>query len=165
MSNLVQGLLNELQQEAAQTRKMLERVPFEKGDYKPHEKSFEMGRLAAHVAELPGWITMTVKTDGMDFATSAYKSPKPESHEELLRVYDDIVAKAVEALQSTNMEELMKPWTLRNGEQILFTMPKVAVIRSFAINHLIHHRGQLSVYLRLNEVPLPGMYGPSADEK
>lgn len=165
MSNIIQGLLNELNNEAANTRKMLERVPFERNDYKPHEKSFPMGRLAAHVAELPGWITMALKTDGLDFAAGTYKSPKPESREELMSIFDDTVAKAKEALQETNMEDIMKPWTLRRGEQVLFTMPRVAVIRAFAINHLIHHRGQLSVYLRLNDVPLPGIYGPSADEK
>lgn len=162
---MIQGMLNELTHEAASTRKMLERVPFEKGDYKPHEKSFPLSRLAAHVAELPAWVTMTVKTDELDFMSGAYQSPKPVTHEELLRVFDDNIAAAKEALQSTDMEELMKPWTLRRGEQVLFTMPKVAVIRSFALNHLVHHRGQLSVYLRMNDVPLPGMYGPSADEK
>ena len=165
MSNIIQGLLNELTHEAAQTRKMLERVPFEKADYKPHEKSFTMGRLAAHVAELAAWVTMTLKTDQLDFTDGSYKSPKPESQEELLRIFDKNVADAKEALQATSMEEMMKPWSLRAGEQVYFTMPKVAVIRSFAMNHLIHHRGQLSVYLRLNDLTVPGMYGPSADEK
>ncbi len=165
MSDMIQGVLNEFTQEATNTRKMLERVPFEKRDYKPHEKSFPLGRLAAHVAELPAWITMAVKKDGLDFSDGSYQSPKPESNADLLRVFDENVAAAKEALQSTDMEALMKPWTLRRGDHVLFTMPKIAVMRSFALNHLVHHRGQLSVYLRMNDVPLPSIYGPSADEK
>ncbi len=165
MSPMIQGLLSELNNEAASTRRMLERVPLEKGGFRPHEKSFEMGRLAAHVAELPGWIAVTLKADQLDFSDGSYTSPKPQTSEELLQVFDENVAKAKEALTEANPEDLMKPWTLRSGEHVIFTMPKAAVIRTFAMNHMIHHRGQLSVYLRLNDVPLPGVYGPSADEK
>jgi uncharacterized damage-inducible protein DinB len=164
MSDMNQGLINEFTHEAANTRKMLERVPFDKNHYKPHDKSMKLGSLAVHVAELPGWITMTLNTDELDFANWEYKPYQPQDNADLLKHFDENVAKALETLQAANREDMMKPWTMRRGEQVFFTMPKVAVVRSFAVNHMIHHRGQLSVYLRLNDVPVPGMYGPSADD-
>ena len=160
----IQGMINELTHEAAQTRKMLERVPFDKLDYKPHEKSMSLGRLAAHIAEMPSWIPMTFEHDQLDFANWNYKPFKPETREDLLRFFDENVQAALKTLEEEDGQRMLQPWTMRRGEQIFFTMPKIAVARSFAMNHLVHHRGQLSVYLRLNDVAIPGMYGPSADE-
>lgn len=161
---LNQPILSELQHEAAQTKKMLEKVPYDHFDWNPHQKSMNLGRLAAHVAELPGWITMIVTTGELDFSTFDYKPYKAKSTEDLAQFFNQNVQQALEALQGTSDETLLAPWTLRNGEHIIFTLPRIAAIRSMAMNHLIHHRGQLSVFLRLLDIPIPGMYGPSADE-
>ena len=163
--SMIQGFINELTHEAANTRKMLERIPGEIFDYKPHEKSMGFGRLATHVAELPGWVAMTVTTDELDFDKNKFVPVYATSTEDLLQKHDENVAKALEALQSMPADDLMKPWTLRNGEHVILTMPKVAVIRNMCMNHLIHHRGQLSVYMRMNGISLPGIYGPTADEE
>jgi len=162
---LNQTIIPELQHEAASTRKMLERVPFENTDWKPHDKSMSISRLAAHVAELPSWATMIVNTPELNFATFNYKPFRPVDNAELLRFFDDNVKAALEALQGAGDALLMEDWTLRNGDHIIMKMPRVATIRSMAMNHLIHHRGQLSVFLRLKDVAVPGMYGPSADER
>lgn len=154
----------ELQVEAANTKKMLERVPFEHIGWKPHDKSMPMGRLATHVAELPGWITMTIKSDELDLGASGYNPTPVSNSEELVALHDKNVSSAIEALEAISDEDMMKTWTLRNGEHIIFQLPKAVVIRTSAINHLIHHRAQLSTYLRQHNVPVPGMYGPSADE-
>jgi uncharacterized damage-inducible protein DinB len=159
-----QSFIPELQNEASSARKMLERVPFDKLSWKPHEKSMSLGRLASHVAELPTWVTTTVKTDELDFSKIDYKPYQPSSTDDLVQYFEKNVEEAITALQGVSDETMMKSWTLRNGSHVILTMPKVATIRSLAINHLIHHRGQLSVYLRLVGVPVPGMYGPSADE-
>lgn len=161
---LNQQLIAELQMEAASTRKLLSCIPEGKNDWKPHEKSMSLGRMAAHVAELHNWITVTMTTTELNLQTREYKPFMPDTNAELLAFMDEKVAAAVEALQNASTEEFTKPWTFRNGEHIIFTMPKAAVVRSFALNHLIHHRGQLSVYLRLLDVAIPGMYGPSADD-
>jgi uncharacterized damage-inducible protein DinB len=161
----LQGMINELTHEAAQTRKMLERVPFDKLDYKPHEKSMSLGRLATHVAELPRMITVAFDTDELDFAKQEYKPHVAQDKTELLQIFDEKVQNALASLHAADNESMMQPWTMRHGEQIFFTLPRIAVVRNVAMNHLIHHRGQLSVYLRLNDVPVPGMYGPTADER
>ncbi len=158
------GLIAELQMEAASTRKMLERVPLDKSDWKPHEKSMKLGRLAGHVAELPGWVAMTMTTDELDLSKMDYKPTMSTSTEELVGVLDTNVGKAMAALENAKDEDFDKMWTLRNGAHEIFTMPKKAVIRSMAYSHHYHHRGQLSVYLRLLDIPVPGMYGPSADD-
>jgi uncharacterized damage-inducible protein DinB len=108
---------------------------------------------------------MTMNTDELDFSKWDYKPYQPKDNADLLKYFDENVEKAVETLKAASTEDMMKPWSMRNGEHIFFTMPKAAVIRIFAINHMIHHRGQLSVYLRLNDVPVPGVYGPTADEQ
>lgn len=162
--NLSQPLIAELQHEAATTRKVLERIPEDKFDYKPHEKSMTFQRLAVHVAEMFGWITTTLKTSELDFATADYKSLEPTTNAELVEYFDKTIAEATEALENAADEDFFESWTLKNGEQVYFTMPKIQVIRSFAFNHIYHHRGQLSVYLRLNDIPVPEIYGPSADE-
>ncbi len=163
MFSLNQALIMELQYEAGSTRKMLEKVPMDKADWKPHEKSMTLARLTAHVAELSGWVTMTMNTSELDFATFDYKPYIPTTTEELLAFHDKSVADAVASLEKASMEDFMQMWTMRRGEQVFFTLPKMAVLRTWAYNHMVHHRGQLSVYLRLLDVPVPGMYGPSAD--
>ena len=159
-----QSLIAELKSEAANTRKMLERIPENLFDYKPHEKSMLLGRLAQHVAELPSWLTMTVKTEYLDFQESKWTPEPLTTTEALVAFHDKNVAEAIKALEETADADFMVEWTLRSGDHVILKLPRVAVCRSMVMNHMIHHRGQLSVYLRLNNVPLPGIYGPTADE-
>jgi uncharacterized damage-inducible protein DinB len=164
-SNLAAALIGELQAEAAVTRKCLERIPPEKFGYTPHEKSMTMVRLAAHVAEMVEWAKATVETTEMDFAKIDYKPFEPQTTAELVEYLDKNVREAVAALQNTSDEAMMEDWTLRNGEQVYFTMPRIQCLRGMVFNHIVHHRGQLSVYLRMNDIPVPSLYGPSADEQ
>lgn len=162
------ALLPEFDMEMASTRKVLERVPLEKSDFKPHTKSGSLGWLAWHVADLPHWVVETVNKDELDFAPVGVPRPAPpklDSREALLASFDTKVAAARAAIAGVSDEHLAASWTLKAGGHTIFTMPRAAVLRSFVMNHLIHHRAQLGVYLRLNDVPVPGMYGPSADEK
>lgn len=161
-----QALLPEFDQEMANTRKTLERVPDDKMGWTPHPKSFPMGTLALHVAQLPGWMTMTITTDELEVGNQpGYPPPAENKQKALLDLFDKNVAEAREALAGASDETLMKPWSLIVRGNKAFTFPKIAVLRSFVMNHLIHHRAQLGVYLRLNDVAVPGLYGPSADEK
>lgn len=162
--NIATGILGELEHEIATTRKCLERVPENLFDYKPHEKSMTMIRLATHVAEMVNWITVTCTSDELDFAGGDYKPFEAKSNAELLEYLDKNAAEALEALKNTSDEDMQKPWSLKNGETTYFTMPKIATLRTFCLNHVWHHRGQLTVYLRLNDIPVPSIYGPSADE-
>jgi len=150
--------------EAANTRKILEKVPVDKNDWKPHQKSMSLGRLATHVAEVPGWVTKAMTTDELDFAKTEYKAHVAATNEELVGILDKNLQEGVAALENATDEDFEKMWTLRNGEQVYFTLPKKAVLRTFAYSHDIHHRAQLGVYLRLLDIPVPGMYGPTADE-
>jgi uncharacterized damage-inducible protein DinB len=162
------ALLPEFDSEMASTRKVLERVPVENADFKPHAKSGSLGWLAWHVADLPHWVVETIDKDELDFAPVGVARPAPpkvESREALLASFDQKVAAARIAIAGASDDHLAKPWTLKAGGHTIFSMPRAAVLRSFVMNHLIHHRAQLGVYLRLNDVPVPGMYGPSADEK
>jgi uncharacterized damage-inducible protein DinB len=161
---LAGAFLAEIESEAKVTRSVLERVPADKCDYKPHEKSMTFGRLASHVAEMWGWTVHTVKQDVLDFSTMEYTPFEPKTTDDLLAFFDKHVSDAKAALAETSDETFMTDWTMRNAEQVYFTMPKVAVMRSFVLNHIVHHRGQLTVYLRMHNVPLPPLYGPSADE-
>jgi uncharacterized damage-inducible protein DinB len=145
----------------ATTRKLLERVPSDKGPWKPHPKSFPLGHLAQLVATMPGWITMTLRDTEIDLAASPGYSF--ETTETLLGEFDRHVREAREALASAGDPDFAVPWSLKHGARVLFTAPRGVVVRQ-TVNHLIHHRGQLSVYLRLNDVPLPSIYGPTADE-
>lgn len=163
-NTIASAFIAEMQQEAAVARKCLERVPAEKFDWKPHEKSMAFGSLASHVAEMFGWTGATLQHPELDFAKMDYKPLDPASNEDLVEFFDKTVAEAIDVLRNTPDEVFMEPWTLRNGETVYFTLPKVAVMRSMVMNHIIHHRGQLSVYLRLNDIPVPSIYGPSADE-
>lgn len=162
--NLGQILAQELQYESQSTRKMLERVP-DSFQWQPHDKSMTLGRLATHVAEIPQWTRAITTQDELDFAKSDYKPATLASATELVELFDKCIADSVELLQNSSDADLMRNWQLRNGEKVLMEMPKAMVVRSMVLNHLIHHRGQLSVYLRLNDVPLPSVYGPTADEQ
>ena len=153
----------ELKHESGSTKKMLERVPYDNPDWKPDEKSMSLGALACHVAEIPHWISDIINIDEFDFQQH-YKPNKASSQEDLMGVYQENLDKALADLEKMNDEDLMKIWTVKQGDKIYFQMPKVVAIRGWAFSHLIHHRGQLSVYLRLLNVPVPGMYGPTADE-
>jgi uncharacterized damage-inducible protein DinB len=159
------ALLPELDKEMANTRKLLERVPEDKLGWQPHQKSMTMERLARHVAQLPGWAVEIIGRDSLDIAQpEAFQSETLKSRDELLATFDKSVAAGRAAIAGAGDEHLMKPWSLVMGEKTIFTMPRIAVLRGMMMNHLIHHRAQLGVYLRLNDVPVPGMYGPSADE-
>jgi uncharacterized damage-inducible protein DinB len=155
-------LLPEFDQEMATTRKLLERVPSDKGPWKPHPKSFALGHLAQLVATMPGWLTQTLRDTQLDLAKS--RGYSFETTETLVREFDRHVREARAALASTTDADFAVPWSLKMGDRVLFTSPRGTVVRSH-INHLIHHRGQLTVYLRLNDVPLPSIYGPTADER
>ena len=162
--SIAQSILPEFDQEMANTRKVLERVPEDKFSYKPDPKSMTMGRLAAHVAEMPTWGSMTMRMDSLDLA-GPFTPFTPSNRAELLAGFDKNISDVRAAIAAASDEAFMQPWSLKRGDQVLFTMPRTAVIRSMVMNHIIHHRAQLTVYLRLNGVPVPGMYGPSADEQ
>lgn len=149
-------------EEGATTRKMLSRVPDDKFDYKPHEKSMSMEQLTTHIADLPGWLHLTFTTDELDFA-QPYDYPKVKSRQELLDFFEKRYNEGLSVLVPENEKLLDKPWTLRNGEKIYSTSPKIDIVR-MALSQQIHHRAQLGVYLRLLDIPIPGSYGPSADE-
>jgi uncharacterized damage-inducible protein DinB len=162
-----QTLLPEFDHEMASTRKVLERIPDDKLDWRAHPKSNTIGWNANHLAELPGWSVSIFTQSGYDFAPvggERYQSPKLTSRHEIVELFDRNVAEARKHLVELKDESLNDPWTLRGGERVIFTMPRRAVIRSFLMNHIIHHRAILCVYLRLNNIPVPGMYGPTGDE-
>jgi uncharacterized damage-inducible protein DinB len=160
---IAQMLLPEFDQEMANTRKILERVPDGKFDYKPHERSMTLGRLAAHVAEIPSYATNTIRLERMDF-TGNEKPFTPADRKELLDRFDKNSEEARGMIVGVSDADLAKIWTLSFKGKEIFSMPRVAVLRGMVMNHLVHHRAQLGVYLRLNNVEIPGMYGPSADE-
>jgi uncharacterized damage-inducible protein DinB len=149
-------------EEAATTRKMLARIPEGQFGYKPHPKSMDMKRLATHIADLPGWIYMTFTSDEIDFAKS-YEQPVINNHEDLMNYFEKRYNEGLSTLIPENEKLLNKPWTLRNGDKIYSTDPKIEILR-MSFSQQIHHRAQLGVYLRLLNIPIPGSYGPSADE-
>jgi uncharacterized damage-inducible protein DinB len=159
----IEPLLKELEQEAQTTRKMLERIPTAYFDWQPHKKSMTVQRLATHIAELPGWVTMAVTTDGLDFANNPYQQETIGNTAELLDYFDKSLADGRSTLQSAKEETLAEPWILRNGEEILQVASKGEIIR-MAYCQIVHHRAQLGVFLRLLDIPIPGSYGSSADE-
>jgi uncharacterized damage-inducible protein DinB len=163
MMSLSQPLWMELQSESATTRRLLERLPGSALSWKPHEKSMSMGHLAFHLAALLRWLNSILHQDDYDVASTDLKMPEPDNVAGILELFDRSLATAVEALKKQPDERMLAPWRLRNGEQLIFEMPRASAVRSL-LNHLIHHRGQLSVYLRLQNVPLPPIYGPTADE-
>jgi uncharacterized damage-inducible protein DinB len=152
----------------AQTRKTLERVPEDKFKFKPHEKSMEMGALALHIAMMADWGADTLVSDSFDVAPvngPAYQMPVVNTNAELLALFDKAVERFKTNLAKTENDAMMAQWSLLSGGKPMFSMPRAAVIRGMILNHLVHHRGQLSVYLRLNDIPVPALYGPSADEQ
>ena len=162
-----QTILPEFDQEMASTRKVLERIPEDKFDWKPHPKSNTIGWNANHLAEMAGWVEGTLTQLEWDIAPEGgeeYQSPKLTSRQEILDLFDKNVAEARQAIADVNDEDMNVTWSLTKAGEPLFTMPRAAVIRSFVLNHTVHHRAILCVYLRLNDIPVPGMYGPSGDE-
>ena len=162
-----QSILPEFDQEMASTRKVLERVPDDKLDWRAHPKSNAIGWNANHLAELPGFGIVTFEGSEWDFAPAGgprYQSPKLTSRQAIVDLFDKNVAAARKAIHSATDEQMAQNWTLLANGKPIFTMPRSAVMRSFVLNHMIHHRAMLCVYLRLNDIPVPGMYGPSGDE-
>jgi len=163
-----QSMLPEFDQEMQNTRKVLERCPDEKWNWKPHDKSGTVGWLASHVATMVGWVPFTLKTEELDYAPvdgPSFEPPKIDNRQQLLAEFDKNVAEARAALAAASDAEIMKNWKLLAGGQEIFTMPRAACIRGMVLNHHIHHRAQLTVYYRMLGVPVPGLYGPSADEQ
>ena len=161
------ALLPEYDNEMNNTKRVLERVPEDKFGWKPHDKSGTMAWLATHVATLGQWATITLSTDELDIAPkdgAQQAPPVPTNRKELLARFEEQSTAGRKAIAEASDADLMKPWTLIKGGERLFTMPKIAVLRGFVMNHMIHHRGQLTVYLRLVDAPVPALYGPSADE-
>lgn len=163
---LSEALLPEFDHEMANTRKTLDRTPDDKLGWKPHEKSMSMAELATHLATILEWVSTILQQDSFDLASVEGQAPPPalSSRQEVLAKFDANLAAARAALASASDQRLAGPWTLRSGATTIFTLPRLAVLRSFVLNHTIHHRAQLGVYLRLNNLPVPAIYGPSADE-
>ena len=157
-------MLNEFDHEMANTRKTLERIPEDQLQIRPHEKSWTLRELAGHVAQVPGWLTMTLATAELD-VSGPFPQPKLDTKADILAAFDAALAEARPALEAASHEDLMATWTMKMGDEVIFSMPKIAVVRSFVMNHMIHHRGQLTVYLRLCGASVPALYGPSADEE
>jgi uncharacterized damage-inducible protein DinB len=163
MLQIIPMLLKEMSEEAVSTRKMLAIVPNGKYDWQPHSKSMTIRSLATHIAELPTWVSMGINSDELDFATAPYDPVKIDNTEDLLALFDKSLLEGKATLETTNEEVLEQPWTMRNGEKIYMTITKYELIRQ-AFGQTAHHRAQLGVYLRLLDIPIPGAYGPSADE-
>jgi uncharacterized damage-inducible protein DinB len=162
---IAEVLLLDYDAEIQNTRRILERIPEDKPTWKPHDKSMPMGRLAVHVARLPMFGSTILTTDELDMAVAKFPPLVFESREKLLTQLEETSATTRKALESSTDEHLLKPWKLRFGDQVFGDGPRAVLYRTMFLNHLVHHRGQLTVYLRLNEVPVPGLYGPSADEQ
>ncbi|HVG15310.1 MAG TPA: DinB family protein [Chitinophagaceae bacterium] len=156
-------LLKEFEAEAITTRKMLERVPDNQWSWKPHQKSMDMKGLTVHIAELPSWVKMALTTSELDFAAVPYEPTNLDDKNKLLSIFENALDEGRNALNNASEEDLLPEWTLRNGDQVYSVMSKYEVIRH-SISQTIHHRAQLGVYLRLLDIPIPGSYGPSADE-
>jgi uncharacterized damage-inducible protein DinB len=162
-----QALIGEFDHEMANTRKTIERVADAKFDWKPHAKSFSMGALAGHLAFIPQWAKVTIEQPSFDVNPAGGQPVQPppmKNRADVLAFFDSGVAATRAALLAATDENLMKPWSLLSGGKPIFTMPRIAVLRSMIFNHMVHHRGQLTVYLRMNDLPVPALYGPSADE-
>jgi uncharacterized damage-inducible protein DinB len=157
-------LLPEFDQEMANTRKMLDRVPDDRFDFQPHPKSWKLNRLAGHVADLPSWVSHTMQLEVLALEPGQYTPFEPSNRKELLERFDNFVQEAHDALASATDDQLHAIWTMKWEGKEVMSMPRASVLRTVILNHLIHHRAQLGVYLRLMDVAVPGMYGPSADE-
>jgi len=162
--NQIESLTMEFEHEAQTTRKHLERLPADKLDWRPHEKSFTAGELASHITDLARWADPIFNMDEFDFDPATFKPYQATSVDDLLKTFDDNVRKGKDAMVNVAEETLMEPWRFKIMGRVRFERPRALAFRDFALSHVIHHRGQLSVYLRLLNVPVPGSYGPSADE-
>lgn len=162
--SIAESLLGQLVYEAANTRKVLERLPEAHMTWRPHEKSFSLGDLASHVAETCAWVRPTLEMDELDIASGEYSPKRLIVVADVVALHDASVKDAVQAMQGVTDERMLQLWRLKAGDQVLLELPRAAVVQSMVISHTIHHRGQLTVYLRMKDVPLPGIYGPSADE-
>lgn len=163
--NTIKEFIEEFNQLCDGTRKVLERVPDDKLDWQPHEKSMPLGKMAMHIANLPIWIERILTSEEFDFATANFKPPVIESAAQILEEFEKRHSSTLEIMQNTDDEKLKDTWRIRRGETVMAELPKATAMRSWTYNHLIHHRGQLTVYLRLLNIPVPGIYGPSADER
>jgi len=161
---LIDSLITEFEREAQTTRKHFARLPNEKLNWRPHDKSFTAGALASHITEMITWTDAIFNQDELDFDPSTYKPYVATSAAELLKTFDENVAKAKQVLTNVAEENLAQPWSLKIMGRVQFEKPKATIFRDFTLSHLIHHRGQFSVYLRLLDIPVPGSYGPTADE-
>lgn len=161
---LKDAFIAELKHESTLTKKMLEKVPLEKKDWKPHEKSMTLGRLATHIAEIPHWTSDIIHIDVYDFQKNYTPGKTASTQEELIKIFQEKLDKALADLEKMNDEDFKKRWVVKSGEKVYYDLPKSVALRGWSFSHLFHHRGQLSVYLRLLDIPIPGMYGPSADE-
>jgi uncharacterized damage-inducible protein DinB len=160
------SLLSEFDHEVATTRSLLERIPEAQATWKPHEKSMTLGELSSHIANVPGWVISTMTATELDLnppGGPAFVSPTFNGTEALVNTFDENAKGARAAIAAASDGDMFVDWALKNNGETLFSMPRIAVLRTFIMNHLIHHRGQLSVYLRLQDVPLPSIYGPTAD--
>lgn len=160
---LNEAFRSEWEREAISTRKMMERTPFEKFAWKPHEKSMSLGELVIHMANLASFPAKIVQNNALDIA-AAPKQPPVNSTNDLVTLFDMNLNESLKALKNVTNEDLFTEWTLRKGDQVIINLPRAGALRGVAMNHFIHHRGQLSVYLRLLNIPIPSIYGPSADE-
>jgi len=154
----------EFEQEVASTRKALERITTESFAWSPHDKSMSMGQLVSHLVEIPSWVGSILEQDKFEMEAD-FKPYEAESIEGALEYFDDSAKEALEKMEGRSNENLLETWTFKMGGEVALAMPRVAVLRAFILSHLIHHRGQLTVYLRLNDIPVPAIYGPSADEQ
>ena len=160
---LKDGLLMEFDHEMATTRKLLERIPVDKLTWKPHDKSMSLGGLCTHLGNIPNWAFTILNDASFDLAAAPPNLQEKTSRAEILDAFDEATKKTRAAMDKTDGEYLA-PWALKRGGQEMFSMPRVAAFRTFVLYHIVHHRGQLSVYLRLNNIPVPAIYGPTADE-
>lgn len=161
---LNQALIGEFIHESKNSRRILERIQAEHFNWQPHAKSMTLKKLAIHIADLPKWINISLDQSALDFSTQKYVQPDIQTVADLIAYFDEVQGKALAALEQATDEQMLASFTLSNGGHVIFTLPKIAVMRSMVFNHIVHHRGQLSVYLRLLDIPVPGLYGPSADE-
>lgn len=168
MNSIAQSMLPEFDLEMANTRRVLERTPEQLADWTPHRKSMSLGSLAAHLASLPIFASLALSQSEFDMhppGGEPFKPPAWSGFEAAMQMFDATARDARAALAGATDADLLETWTFKNNGQAIFSLPRVAVIRSFVLNHIIHHRGQFTVYLRLNDVAIPGLYGPSADER
>lgn len=159
-----ESLLPEFDQETAATRRVLERLPDAAFAWRPHPKSFNLGELATHLSRIPHWGTLILTRDAHDLATGGPMGQALPTAAAVLEQFDAYVREVRTALVEMTEGQLLQPWTLRRGDKVVLSMPRVSALRGFVVRHLVHHRGQMTVYLRMNDVPLPPLYGPTADE-